>query len=186
MRRAFARVLSAVLVALLLCICAGRSPFVVTAVAESSGDWQITVKVDDAAKTKVFNVKLEARKTAHDGLFLPPDALLQLVCLKGQPLIHVMFAFQIGSKADSEILYRFDEKPMQPVEARILRGLKIFVIEKRTEVKQFLDGLATANALYIAISSLDKGRTSAEFRVAGAQRGIDVLTAYCGAKTKKI
>ena len=45
------------------------------------------MKVDEAAKTKVFNVKLEARKTAHDGLFLPPDALLQLVCLKGQPLI---------------------------------------------------------------------------------------------------
>ena len=97
-----------------------RFPFVILAclagsfagsnlLAESSGDWQITAKVDEAAKTKVFNVKLEARKTAHDGLFLPPDALLQLVCLKGQPLIHVMFAFQIGSKADSEILYRFDE-----------------------------------------------------------------------------
>ena len=153
---------------------------------ESSGDWQITAKVDEAAKTKVFNVKLEARKTAHDGLFLPPDALLQLVCLKDQPLIHVMFAFQIGSKADSEILYRFDEKPMQPVEARILRGLKIFVIEKKTEVKQFLGGLATANALYIQISSLDKGGTSAEFRVAGAQRGIDVLTAYCKPSSKKM
>ena len=36
---------------------------------ESSGDWQITAKVDEAAKTKVFNVKLEARKTAHDGLY---------------------------------------------------------------------------------------------------------------------
>lgn len=186
MRGSFARILSAFIVALLLSICAGRSPFVFTAGAESSGDWQITAKVDEAAKTKVFNVKLEARKTAHDGLFLPPDALLQLVCLKGHPLIHFMFAFQIGSKDDSEILYRFDEKPMQPVEARILRGLKIFVIEKRTEVKQFLDGLATANALYIAISSLDKGRTSAEFRVAGAQRGIDLLTAYCGPTTKKM
>ena len=63
-----------------------------------------------------------ARKTAHDGLFLPPDALLQLICLKNKPLIHVMFAFQIGSKADSEIRYRFDEKPMQPVEARLCVG----------------------------------------------------------------
>ena len=119
-------------------------------------------------------------------MFLPPDALLQLVCLKNKPLIHVMFAFQIGSKADSEILYRFDEKPMQPVEARILRGLRIFVIENKTEVKQFLDGLATANALYIQISSLDKGGTSAEFRVAGAQQGIDVLTAYCKPAAKKM
>ena len=34
---------------------------------------------------------------------------------------------------------------MQPVEARILRGLRIFVIKNKTEVKQFLDGLATDN-----------------------------------------
>jgi hypothetical protein len=158
----------------------------VSAATERSGDWQITGKIDEAAKTKTFNVKLEARKTAHDGLFLPPDALLQLVCLRGQPLIHVMFAFQIGSKADSEIFYRFDDAAMQPVEVRILRGLRIFVIEKKTEVKQFLNGLATANALYFQISSLDKGNTSAEFRVAGAQRGIDVLNTYCRpASTKK-
>jgi hypothetical protein len=181
-----ARSLSVVLlVAFLLGICAGRDALIATAAAESSGDWQITAKVDDAAKTKIFNVKVEAKKTTHEGLFLPPDAILQLVCLKNQPLIHVMFAFQIGSKADSEILYHFDDKPMQPVEARILRGLKIFVIEDKAEVKQFLDGLATANALYIAISSLDKGGTSAEFRVAGAQRGIDLLSANCGSKTKK-
>ena len=172
-----------------------RFPFVILAclagsfagsnlLAESSGDWQITAKVDEAAKTKVFNVKLEARKTAHDGLFLPPDALLQLVCLKGQPLIHVMFAFQIGSKADSEILYRFDEKPMQPVEARILPRAQDLRDREETEVKQFLDGLA--NALYIQISSLDKGGTSAEFRVAGAQRGIDVLTVCCKPSSEKM
>jgi hypothetical protein len=108
MRRAFARFLL-VFLACLAGSFAGSNLLVVTAGAESSGDWQITAKVDEVAKTKVFNVKLEARTTAHDGLFPPPDGLLQLVCLKGQPLIHVMFAFQIGSKADSEILYRFDE-----------------------------------------------------------------------------
>jgi hypothetical protein len=53
-------------------------------------------------------------------------------------------------------------------------------------VKQFLDGLATANALYIQISSLDKGGTSAEFRVAGAQAGIDLITAYCKPPSKKM
>lgn len=186
MRGAFSRFLSAVILALLPSACAGSNLLKGTASAESSGDWQITAKVDDVAKTKALNIKLEARKTAHDGLFLPPDAVLQLVCLKNQPLIHVMFAFQIGSKADSEIVYRFDEKPVQPVEARILRGLKIFVIEDKTEVKQFLGGLATANALYVVISSLDKGRTSAEFRVAGAQRGIDLLDAYCKPTSKKM
>jgi len=183
MRGALARFLWVVVLGGLLGACASSTLLVETASAESSGDWQITVKVDEAAKTKVFNVKLEARKTAHDGLFLPPDALLQLVCLKGQPLIHVMFAFQIGSKADSEILYRFDEKPMQPVEARILPRAHDLRDREETEVKQFLDGLA--NALYIQISSLDKGGTSAEFRVA-AQQGIDVLTTYCKPAAKKM
>jgi hypothetical protein len=185
MRGVFASSLPVVL-AVLLGACASLSLLVPAAGAASSGDWQITAKVDDAAKTKAFNVKLEARKTAHDGLLLPPGAVLQLVCLRDQPLIHVMFAFQIGSKADSEILYRFDDKPMQPVEARILRGLKIFVIEDKAEVKKFLDGLASANALYIAISSLDQGSTSAEFRVAGAQGGIDLLNAVCRPNPKKM
>jgi len=97
-----------------------------------------------------------------------------------------MFAFQIGSKADSEILYRFDEKPMQPVDARILRGLKIFVIEDKAEMNQFLDGLATANLLYVVVSSLAKGRTSAEFHVTGAQRGIDPITSVCKPNSKKM
>jgi hypothetical protein len=131
-----------------------------------------------------LNVKLEARKTAHDGLFLPPHALLQLGCLKNHPLIHFTFAFQIGSKGDSEISYRFDEQPAQPVEARILRGLRIMVIEDKKEVARFFDGLAAANALYVVISSLDRGRTSAEFRVAGAQTPIEWIAANCGPKTK--
>ena len=62
--------------------------------------------------------------------------------------------------------------------------MKIFVIEDKTRVKQFLDGLAKANALYIMISSLDKGKTSAEFRVAGAQTPIDLLSANCPVKKK--
>jgi len=95
---AFARGLSAAAVAFLCGLCA-----LTAAAAESSGDWQITTKVDSVTGAKILNVRLEARKTAHDGLFLPPDALLQLGCLKNHPLIHVTFAFQIGSKGDSEI-----------------------------------------------------------------------------------
>lgn len=74
MRGVLARFLFVVL-ACLAGTFAGSNLLVVTAGAESSGDWQITAKVDDVAKTKIFNVKLEARKTAHDELFLPPDAV---------------------------------------------------------------------------------------------------------------
>jgi hypothetical protein len=48
-----------------------------TAGAQSSGDWQITKEIDSVTGAKILNRKIEARKTAHDGLFLPPDALLQ-------------------------------------------------------------------------------------------------------------
>jgi hypothetical protein len=177
---------SALACALVLVLGSGLVAFIATATAESSGDWQITTKVDSVTGAKILNVRLEARKTAHDGLFLPPDALLQLGCLKNHPLIHVTFAFQIGSKGDSEISYRFDNQPAQPIEARILRGLRIMVIEDKNEVAKFIDGLATANALYHVISSLDKGRTSAEFRVAGAQAPIEWVTANCGPNARKM
>jgi hypothetical protein len=176
----FARGISGAAVAVLFGVCA------LTAAAESSGDWQISTRVDSVTGAKILNVKLEARKTAHDGLFLPPHALLQLGCLKNHPLIHFTFAFQIGSKGDSEISYRFDEQPAQPVEARILRGLRIMVIEDKKEVATFFDGLAAANALYVVVSSLDKGRTSAEFRVAGAQTAIEWIAANCGPTTQKM
>ncbi len=186
MVRSFVRIVSGAAAALVLGLCAVAASFIPRATAESYGDWQVTTKVDSVTGAKILSVRLEARKTAHDGLFLPPDALLQLGCLKNHPLIHVSFAFQIGSKGDFEISYRFDEQPAQPVDARILRGLRIMVIEDNKEVAKFIEGLAAANALYLVVSSLDKGRTSAEFRVAGAQTPIEWIAANCGPKTKKM
>jgi hypothetical protein len=60
------------------------------------------------------------------------------------------------------------------------------VIEDKKAVAKFVDELATATTLYFVISSLDKGRTSAEFRVAGAQTPIEWIAANCGAKTKNM
>jgi hypothetical protein len=60
------------------------------------------------------------------------------------------------------------------------------VIEDKDEVAKFIDGLATANALCFVMSSLDKGRTSAGFRVAGAQTLIEWITTNCGPKAKKM
>lgn len=71
------------------------------------------------------------------------------------------------------------------VEARILRGLKIAVIEDKAEVAQFLSGLATANVLYLVISSLAKGRTSVEFHVSGAEAALDLISAVCPPKSKR-
>jgi hypothetical protein len=71
------RFLSAVVLSALLGVCAGRDALIAAAAAESSGDWRITKEIDSVTGAKILNMKIEARKTAHDGLFLPPDALLQ-------------------------------------------------------------------------------------------------------------
>lgn len=44
---------------------------------------------------------------------------------------------------------------------------------------QFLRELPTANALYLVVNSLAKGRTSAEFRVSAAQAAVDVISTEC-------
>ena len=90
MRGAFARFLP-VVIACLAGVGAGSNLLVALWQPNLPGIGRLRRRSDEAAKTKVLNVKVEARKTAHDGLFLPPDALLQLVCLKNKPLIHVVF-----------------------------------------------------------------------------------------------
>ena len=145
----------------------------------SSGDWRISRNVDSVTGAKLANIFLESSKTSHSGLWFAPQAWFQFGCLKGQPLVHLQFAFQVGSKGDSDVAYRFDQSPKHAVEARFLRGLKIVVIEKNDEVRQFLDELKTANVLYVMINSIAKGSTSAEFRVTGAPAAIEMLRASC-------
>jgi hypothetical protein len=168
-----------VIAALLLAACATRGVWVEAAKAASAGDWQISRKVDSVTGARLTNVLLPSSKTAHSGLRYTPRALLQFACLKGQPVVHLQFAFRVGSKGDSDVSYRFDKEPSHSVKARFLRGLKIVLIEDKSEVAQFMDGLATANVLHLTISSMAKGRTSAEFRVAGAPAVIEMLRAGC-------
>lgn len=165
--------------ALALAAWVAGAPLAATAQAASSGDWQILQEVDNVTGAKLTTVLLPSRKIAHSGLALTPRALLQFACRKGQLLLHLQFGFQIGSKGDSDVSYRFDGRPAHAVKVRILRGLKIMVIENEAEVAQFLDELATANVLFMVINSLAKGRTSAEFRVTGAPNAIAAARAAC-------
>jgi hypothetical protein len=109
----------------------------------------------------------------------PGAAKLQLVCFKGQPMVHFQFGFQIGSKADSEISYRFDDKSTHAIKPHILRGLEIMVIEDKGEVAQLMKELAAANTLYVTINSLAKGGSTASFNVAGASAAIDLVHKAC-------
>jgi hypothetical protein len=171
--------LFAILVVPFLCACAASGPLGAAAEAASSGDWEISQGVDSVTGGKTANIKLVASKTSHDGTTSPGGAGLQLVCFKGQPMVHFLFVFQIGSKADSEISYRFDDKPTHAIKPHILRGLETMVIENKGEVAQFLKDLAAANTLYVMINSLAKGSSAASFNVAGASAAIETLHKGC-------
>jgi hypothetical protein len=60
------------------------------------------------------------------------------------------------------------------------------LIEDKAEVVQFVDEFATANVFCVVISSVAKGRTSAEFRVGGPQRAIDAVSANCPSIAKNV
>jgi hypothetical protein len=145
----------------------------------SSGAWQISKSTDSVTGETTVNIKLIANQSSHDGRTFPGGTGLQLVCFKGQPVVHFIFIFQIGSKSDSEISYRFDDKPTHVIKPHILRGLEIMVIENNTEVAQFMKELATANTLYLTISSLAKGPSAASFSVAGAGPVIELVRRNC-------
>ena len=179
MRARFAPSVWVVIAALLLAAWATSGDWVEAAEAASAGDWQISQKVDSVTGARIANIFVRSSKVAHSGLLFAPDSYLQLGCLKGQSVLQLVFAFQVGSKNDSDVSYGFDRTPNHRVTARFMRGLKIMVIENKRDVAKFLDGLATAKLLYLTISSMAKGRASAEFRVAGAPAVIEVLRAGC-------
>jgi hypothetical protein len=115
------------------------------------GDWKITKEIDSVAGAKLVSILIYSHKLSHSGLSFAGRFAVQFACLKGQPSIQFVFGFQIGSKADSETAYRFDEQREQLVEVHILRGLSVAVIEDKKEVEQFLTELASANLLYLVI-----------------------------------
>ncbi len=175
----FVRSVWAVIAAVLLVASTASGVWVEAAEAASAGDWQISQKVDSVTGARIAHIFIQSSKVAHSGLLLAQNPFLQLGCIKGQPVVQLVFAFQVGSKSDSDVSYGFDRTPNHRVTARFIRGLKIMVIENKRDVAQFLDGLATAKLLYLTISSMAKGRTSVEFRVAGAPEVIKVLRAGC-------
>jgi hypothetical protein len=147
----------------------------------TSGEWQISRATDSVTGGKTANIQIMSDNTSHGGLTFARGAELQLVCFGGQPVVHFMFGFQIGSKADSEISYRFDERSAHRIKPHILRGLEKMVIENKAEVAQFMNELGTASVLYVSINSLAKGSSAASFNVAGAQPAIELLHTACHA-----
>jgi hypothetical protein len=174
-----ARAFLALFMVSLLGACAGTNPLGPGAEVMSSGEWQISKATDSVSGEKAANIQLISNKTSQGSLTFPGGAKLQLVCFNGQAVAHFQFGFQIGSKADSEISYRFDDKPAHTIKPHILRGLEMMVIENKAEVSQFMKELATANTLYLTINSLAKGSSAASFNVTGAAPAIELVHRAC-------
>jgi hypothetical protein len=109
------------------------------------------------------------------------EALLQLMCFGGAPIVRLAFDFDIGTSGSTTVSYRFDDKPGHSnVKAKLVgRGIKVILIADRATVAQFADELATSEVLYVNIASLTKGRTNIDFPVANAEPAIEASYAAC-------
>jgi hypothetical protein len=179
LRRGIVRWVSFVGVALLLGACA--DPYVsTTANTISSGEWKIERQPDRVTGNAIASALLRTRTSSHSGEDYAKPAQLQLTCFERNPLVRFSFEFKVGSDDNSALGYRFDDKPGRDnVASRILLGYTVIVIEDKAAVAQFIDELVNSNMLYIRIRSLNAGRTTAEFRVAGAVAAVQAALAEC-------
>jgi len=165
---------------LLLAAC-NHDPYVnvIPANTISSGEWRIERQIDRVTGAPISSAILTTNHVSNSGIVVAPPAQMQLACFKEHPVVVFVFAFKIGSTRNAELGYRFDEKPGHEPRVRVVEDYKRAVIEDRNEVAQFAGELATAGGLYVRIRSLNAGRTSAEFKVAGAPAAIAAAYAGC-------
>jgi hypothetical protein len=165
--------------ALALGACANRDPLVSTAGAKPVGNWRIEQQVDRITGQPLSSAFLMTRTSSNSAVAFPQPAQLQLLCFDEVPVVRVAFEFKVGSNKNSVLGYRFDEKPGHETSARFLNDYKTAVIDDKAEVAQFVGELATSNALYVRIRSLNAGRSSAEFKLDGAPAAIEAAYAGC-------
>jgi hypothetical protein len=167
-------------IASLLGGCTARDPYVSTANTTSSGEWKIERQLDRITGNAITSALLWTRNSSHSGEDYAKPAQMQLMCFESKPVVRFVFEFKIGSDKNSSLGYRFDDKPGRDnVESRVLLGYQIIVIEDKTAVAQFVDELVSSNVLYLRMRTLNAGRTTAEFRVAGAAAAVQAGFAEC-------
>lgn len=157
-----------------------RDPYVAGGNNVSSGEWKIERTADRVTGNAITSASLSTRNSSHSAVDYAQPAQLQLLCFERNPVVRFSFAFKIGSDKNSMLGYRFDDKPGRDnIESRVLNGFTVIVIEDKTAVAQFVDELVSSNLLYLRIRSLNAGRTTAEFHVAGAAAAVQAGFAEC-------
>lgn len=175
---------TAVVASLLLSGCTAHDPFVSNAGAKPVGNWRIERQLDRVTGAPLSSAFLLASTSSNSTVLFVRPAMLQLLCFKDEPVVRFEFGFKVGATRNSVLGYRFDDKPGHEVDARFLQDHMTVVIEDQAEVAQFVSELATSNVLYVRIRSLNAGRTSAEFRLNGAQAAIQTAFAGCPVSTR--
>lgn len=165
--------------ALALAACAARDPLVEGKTGVVSGNWQIERAVDRITNAPMSSAFVLTRTVANSFIAFPPPAAMQLTCFKDQPIVRFTFPFKVGSTRNAQLGYAFDKSPGREPDVRFVEGSKNVVIEDTAEVARFAAELAGAATLYVRIRSLNAGRTSAEFAVAGAPPAIAAAYAEC-------
>jgi len=161
-----------------LAACAADSSYVSPARAPI-GKWTIENSLDRVTGAPLSNSILPTLRVSNGTIPFPPPAKLQLICFKQHPAVFISFDFSIGSTRNTEVGYRFDEKPGHEPRVRIVEDHKSLIIEDPAEVARFVDELATSDNLYVRIRALNAARTSAEFKVTGAPEAIKAAYAGC-------
>lgn len=167
---------------MLLAACAARDPYVTVTSANTtpSGEWRIERQVDRVTGAPISSAILMTSRVSNGGVAFAPPARMSLACFKQRAAVIIAFAFKVGSTRNAELGYRFDDKPGHTPRVRIVDGYKSVLIDEPNEVMQFANELATSTGLYLRIRSLTAaGRTSAEFKVAGAPAAIAAAYAGC-------
>jgi hypothetical protein len=163
--------------------CTARDPLVSSSAATPSGAWRIERQIDRVTGAPLASAFVTSAGASNSAVDFPKPATMQISCFKDQPLIRFAFEFKVGSNKNSELGYRFDDKPGHEPTARFLQNDMIVVIEDKSAVAEFLKDLASSNSLYIRIRSLNAGRSSAEFRLDGAPAAIEQALGACYSPT---
>ncbi len=147
------------------------------------GNWRIDRQIDRITGKPISSAEMRAIKTStseeDNNIYIARNALLELQCFRDVPTARFVFNYYIGTERNSTLGWRFDDKPGQEGEARILRDYKTLIIDQPGEMKTFLEQMVTSRILYVRIRSLNGPRTSAEFALEGSAEAVRSAFADC-------
>jgi hypothetical protein len=156
-----------------------RDPYVTADGETTAGNWYIAHQID-----RVTGAELPSAVTfalaSNTYAEYPRASQMQLTCVDRKPLVRFAFDFRIGTDRDSVLGYRFDDKPgHENVEARVLRGQKIMILESETELARFISEIPGSSKVYVRVRSMTLGRTAVEYELDGSAAAMQAAYAKC-------